>query len=144
MKKNELILSITIILFCSCVRETKVNNNDFCKRDSLFLDQYLRICWKEKGKDYYFIPKDKVDAILKDGNPKKNISISVALEGDIVFFYDSLGNVVYQAVISKIENSKIFIECLNLKTFIKYQTELNVDSVIDLNKNNKYEIKVYR
>lgn len=144
MRKNEIILSIAIILFCSCVREAKVNSNDFNKRDSLFLDQYLRICWKEKGKDYYFIPKDNVEAILKDGNPKKNIPISVAQEGDIVFFYDSLGNVVYQAEISKIESSKIFIKCLNLETFMKYQTELNVDSVKDLNKNNKYEIKVYR
>ncbi len=143
MKKNELVLVITIILFCSCVRETKVNNNDFNKRDSLFLDQYLRICWKEKGKDYFFIPKDKVDAILKNEN-RKNVSIVEAQVNDLVSFYDTIGNIVYQAEISKIENSKIFIECLNLETFVKYQTELNVDSVKDLNKNNKYEIKVYR
>lgn len=143
MKKNELILVITIILFCSCVRETKVNNNDFYKRDSLFLDQYLRISRKEKGKDYYFIPKDKVDAILKNEN-RKNVSIVEAQVNDLVSFYDTIGNIVYQAEISKIENSKIFIECLNLVTFMKYQTELNLDSVKDLNKNNKYEIKVYR
>jgi hypothetical protein len=148
-KKRVQISPILLLMFLfviSCSNEsTSTSKSDANKYDASLVDQaYQRMCWKEKGTDFYFIPKDDVEAILKDGDPKKNIPISGAQEGDIVFFYDSIGDVVYQAEISEIENSKVYIDCVDLKTFSKYRTELNVDSVKDLNINSKYQIKVYR
>jgi hypothetical protein len=145
MKKGTAHILILFILFSACSRKENTKApTDYYKKNLMLIDEYHRICMKEKGKKYLYIPKEDVNSIIKSSYNKESVPQNEIRIKDVVFFFDSIGNVEYQANISKLENNKIYVECLNLTTFQKYQTELCTDSIVDLKKHYPYKIVFYR
>lgn len=94
-----------------------------------------------KGDSSLFIPKHEINWYFKKEN---FFVIDSAIIGDNISFFDTVGNIIYQALIVDFENGKPIIKCIDLKKTNYYNTQLLIDSIKDLKKNQKYIIKVYK
>jgi len=99
---------------------------------------------EQRGDKDFFISKDDFVSIEKNFIEFEILNFSDVQKYDNVFFFDSLGNVQYQAYVSNMVNNKIYIICETFNTGEKYETELKVENIKELDKRINYEIKIYR
>lgn len=140
-----LFLHFTVLLIskqCSNCRDNCREKQDISyEREDKLIREYHEQVVISKGKEAFFIPKEEISWYFNNG---EFLDINKAKIDDNVSFFDTLGNIEYQAIVVDIRNKKIFIRCKDLKNAKYYNTELIVDSVRDLTKKYPYVIKVYR
>ena len=136
----------TFIILRSCVNDSSHNNssiNDVLLRDSLLIGKYHEQCLVQRGKTHFHIPKEDISSILKICCTD-SVSLNDATKGDLVLFFDSLGNVVYQARIYTSVIDKTYVECLDLETYKYYVAKLDIDSIRDLEDYQNLSFKIFR
>lgn len=103
--------------------------------------QYHEKAIHSKSDSVFFIPKKEVRWFFSKG---KFTEIDSAKVNDTVVFFDTNGNVAYQALVVQSGDETIRIRALNLKTAQYYETPLSIDSIYDLHNGYPYKIKIFR
>ncbi len=127
-----------LFLLASCKNTSEESSFE---REKRMIDEYHRKVVESKGEKTFFIPKNEISWYF---NNKKKISLENAIIGDNISFFDTLGNIQYQAIIDTIIDKKIVIECLDLMEAEYYFVELKIENIRDLKSNYPYEIKIFR
>lgn len=139
-----ILISLSILFFSiisfEC-RHKKVQKGNRIKKVASVEDEYHKEMILSKGDSTFFIPKHEIGWYF---NNKNFLSIDSAAVGDNVSFFDSLGNIVYQALVVEVKRNKTIIRCIDLKTTNSYETELVIDSIRDLKKGYHYKVKIYK
>ena len=144
-KPMKLIVFLTIILSIfnkGCFNNSKDDTKETpFEREQRLVNEYEKQVVISKGKDTYYIPKGEISWYF---NADSFYSIHEAKIKDNISFFDTLGNIIYQAIIVDFKEGKPIIKCQDLKTAEYYTTVLNIDSIRDLERKYPYEIKSYR
>ena len=140
MKIISIMLTLVSITLNQC-NQNPSNKETATQREQRLISEYERKTVIEKGMETYFIPREHVSWFYY----KENFyDTNQAKVNDNVCFFDTLGNIVYQARVVDILNSTKIIKCQNLKTAEYYITVLKQDSILDLKKQYPLLIKLYR
>jgi len=132
-----------MVLACKSPYNKKVETS--FEREKRMIGEYEKQTIKEKGNLTYYIPKEHVHWYF---NENKFHSINNVQKNDNVCFFDSTGNIVYQALVEEYENSEITLKCLDLKKaeyyYIKFN-QGNLNNIRDLDKSqmNHYLVMFY-
>jgi Rps23 Pro-64 3,4-dihydroxylase Tpa1-like proline 4-hydroxylase len=140
-----LIISFTLIIAeqCDKLKKNKKNQNqeNAFERENSIISEYHKQVVISKGGETFFIPKEEIPWYFSKG---EFLPIENSQSEDNISFFDTLGNIEYQAIIVSRSEEKTILKCQDLSTAEYYITELNIDSIRDLKKDYPYTIKVYR
>jgi len=140
MKLSSYLIILSVLLFTFSCKNSLKKETAF-DREGRLINEYHRKAVEKKGSKTFYIPKEEVSWYFKD---KEVISYENAIVGDNVSFFDTTGNIQYQAVIDTVKDKIIYINCLDLKRIEYYVLELKQENIKDLDKEQKYKIRIFR
>lgn len=138
---NKILFYFLLLLSFQSCSQNSGNKETAKEREQRLIDEYHKQVVLSKGKEALFIPKEEIEWYFEKNN---FTTLDNAAINDNVCFFDTLGNIQYQALVVGIEKDIITVQCQNLKTTEYYKAPLNVNEIIDLEKNYPYEIKIYK
>lgn len=141
MKDLYILVFLSFLLASGCEERKRNSNKSAFEKEKELINDYHRKVVIEKGNKTLFIPKNEISWYFKS---KKKVPLDSVQKGDNISFFDEVGNIQYQAVVSRVKNDLIHVNCLDLSSGDFYETKLSVESIKDLNPSVYYEICCYR
>ncbi len=135
-------LAVVFLLSCNVPLQDDKNSNRESALDTIneFESEYRKKVVREVGITIYYVDSKDIHNYFDES---RILDAEYGKEGDTVLFFDNDGNIRYQALLLLDKAGKIRVKCTRISTGEDYLTSLDTDSIIDLDNQTDYTIKIY-